>query len=511
VLAPGTRRLAPGLVAGGSPWRLLHLTAAGDRWLDRWSAGQVVPDGLGVRRLAARLVDGGLAWTRPEPDGDVSLTVVVPCRDRAAGLAATLEALEADLEVLVVDDGSRAPEATRQVAADRPRTAVILRTESGGPGAARNDGWRRICAETGRTGADGGETGRTGADGGGTSGETDGGGTSGETDGGGAGPERKGDTGPGPVLVAFLDTECIPPPGWWAALAGHFRDPTVGAVAPRIESVSAPGAGGWLHRYELARSPLDLGPRPAPVRPRSSVPYVPSAALVVRLSALVQTGGFDEDLTTGEDVDLVWRLGEAGWRVRYDPGVVVGHPVRPHFRGWLAQRVGYGRSAAPLASRHGTAVAPLTISRWSAAAWLLAGLGHPIAGAAVAVVSSARLAAPRRRHGADGAAESPWPRAEIARFALRGHLRAGLGLADAVRRAWWPLAAMAAVACRRSRLALAAVAVVPPLIERHQRRPTLGPVTWVALRLADDLAYGTGVWAGAWRQRDARCLRPDLA
>jgi mycofactocin system glycosyltransferase len=470
VLAPGTRRLGPGLVAGGNPWRLLRLTATGDRWLDRWSVGQIVPVGLGARRLAARLVDAGLAWPRPEPDAGRSITVVVPCRDRAAGLAATLDALEADLDVVVVDDGSTTPEATRLVAADRPGTGVIFRTRSGGPGAARNDGWRRICAGTEGSGKDG-----------------------------------------DPALIAFVDTECIPPPGWWAALAGHFRDPGVGAVAPRIESVSTSGTGGWLHHYEQARSPLDLGPRPAPVRPRSSVPYVPSAVLVVRLSALVEMGGFDEELTTGEDVDLVWRLGHAGWRVRYDPEVVVGHPVRPDLRGWLAQRVGYGRSAAPLASRHGADVAPLAISWSGAAAWLLAACGHPVLGATVAVASSVHLAQPRPGGaGSDTAGGAEWPREVIVGLALRGHLVAGLGLADAIRRAWWPLAAVTAVACRRSRPALAVIAVVPPLIERHQRRPTLGPLRWVVLRLVDDMAYGTGVWAGAWRQRDIRCLRPDL-
>ena len=51
---------------------------------------------------------------------------------------------------------------------------------------------------------------------------------------------------------------------------------------------------------------------------------------------------------------------------------------------------------------------------------------------------------------------------------------------------------------------------VPPLIEWGRRRPRLGPVTWVALRLADDMAYGTGVWAGAVSERRSGCLRPVL-
>ena len=36
------------------------------------------------------------------------------------------------------------------------------------------------------------------------------------------------------------------------------------------------------------------------------------------------------------------------------------------------------------------------------------------------------------------------------------------------------------------------------------------PARWVAIRLADDVAYGAGVWLGCWRERSAAALRPDL-
>jgi mycofactocin system glycosyltransferase len=450
---PGTRRLGPGLLSGGNPWRLLRLTAGGDRWIDRWRVGQTVPDAGGARRLATRLVDTGLAWSRPVADREVPVTVVVPCRDRAAGLAATLQALDPDVETVVIDDGSCAPAETADVAARRPRTRVIQRAARGGPAAARNDGWRRGA--------------------------------------------------PDAELIAFLDTECIPPPGWIAELAGHFRDPRIGAVAPRIEAYGLPGGTPWLQAYDAVRSPLDLGATPAAVRPRSTVPFVPSTALMVRRAALVALGGFDEQLLTGEDVDFVWRLDRDGWQVRYDPSVVVRHPVRPDLPAWLAQRAGYGRSAAPLASRHGTAVAPLSISRSQAAAWLLVGLGHPVGAAAVAMAASRRLAT-------RAVAGEARPSAEITRLARQAHLRAGLGIADAVRRAWWPLALATAVASRRVRPALAAVVLVAPLIEWQQRRPAIRPTRWLALRLADDIAYGTGVWVGVWRERRARCLLPHL-
>jgi glycosyltransferase involved in cell wall biosynthesis len=86
-------------------------------------------------------------------------------------------------------------------------------------------------------------------------------------------------------FVAFLDSDCVPPEDWIERLGGHFDDPRVAAVAPRIRALD----GG--------RSPLDMGPG-------RRVPYVPSAALIVRRSL----ASFDPALRYGEDVDLIWRL-----------------------------------------------------------------------------------------------------------------------------------------------------------------------------------------------------------
>jgi GT2 family glycosyltransferase len=77
--------------------------------------------------------------------------------------------------------------------------------------------------------------------------------------------------------------------------------------------------------------------------PDRTVPYVPSAALIVRTPVR-----FDETLRYGEDVDLIWRLLDQGHRVIYDPGVVVLH----HEADVVKRRFRYGTSAAPLAARH---------------------------------------------------------------------------------------------------------------------------------------------------------------
>ena len=105
------------------------------------------------------------------------------------------------------------------------------------------------------------------------------------------------------------------------------------------------------------------------MRPLSAVSYVPSAALLARRTAVA--GGFDETMRVAEDVDLVWRLTAAGWRVRYEPGAAVAHAHPVATGEWLRRRAFYGTGAALLASRHGSAVAPVVVSPRSALAWAL--------------------------------------------------------------------------------------------------------------------------------------------
>ncbi|HET6809599.1 MAG TPA: mycofactocin biosynthesis glycosyltransferase MftF [Acidimicrobiales bacterium] len=460
---PGTRRIDGGRVlVGGSPLRLLRLTPAGSRTLDGWWEGRPVGPAPGEQGLARRLLDAGMAHPRPPtPSGPLrsDVTLVVPAHGRPDGLARVLTALGPHVgEMIVVDDASPdrpAIEAAVRTAPGAP-VRLLVHDRSGGPAAARNTGWR--AAQT--------------------------------------------------PLVLFVDTDCSAPRpgggGWLAALGAHLADPAVAAVAPRVvaDPASAPAR---LAAYDSVRSPLDLGPAEAPVRPRSRVPFVPAAALLVRRDALDEVGGFDEELRVGEDVDLVWRLARAGWTVRYEPTATIAHEVRPGLGAWLHQRFAYGTSAAPLEARHPRAAAPLAVSSWTALAWAAVAAGRPGAGAAVAGATTGLLAP--RLHGL----EHPW--AEAARLAGRGHLAGGRLVAEALRRTWWPALAVAALGSRRARRLAAAVAVLPPSIELATGVPEgapLGPAAWLALRLLDDAAYGVGVWVGAVRSRSAGALIPDL-
>ncbi len=271
-------------------------------------------------------------------------------------------------------------------------------------------------------------------------------------------------------LVAFLDADVeTPDPQWLQRLLWHFHDPRVGLVAPRVLGESG--------------SPLDLGDQPARIRAGTRVSYVPGAALVVRTEALDSIGGFDERLRFGEDVDLVWRLDEAGWRCRYDPATTVWHEPRGSWRARLRQHAAYGTSAAPLAMRHPGALSPVQVNGWTAAAWTSALFGRRLAAFVLAVGSSAALM---------GKLPDVPPRASLG-LALRGHLLAGRQFAAAARRVWWPILAVAALVSRRARWCAALA-----LLSDVRAAPT-------------DLAYGWGVWVGVLRLRTPAPLLPRLS
>ena len=450
------RRPRPHVLVGGSPIRVLKLSPAGAAMIDRWQAGEPVAASPGAQALAERLLDAGIAHpraTRNHQPADGGVSVVIPVRDRPEGLADTLRAIGDGPAVVVVDDASVAALRGGELGG----ATLIRRDSAGGPAAARNTGWRSTGAE----------------------------------------------------IVVFMDADCSPTPGWLDGLLWHFADPSVGAVAPRIVTTVKGGTPRWLGEYEMLRSSLDQGSRESPVRPGSPVPYVPTAALAVRRTALEQIGGFDESLRFGEDVDLVWRLAKNGWRVRYEPSVLVGHPARTSAGAWLRQRYEYGLSAAPLAARHGRDVAPLAVSPWSAAAWGFAASGHPMAGAAIAGATTAALA---RRAGRDAAVARV-----LVGLGATGNVRAGSALAGAVRRAWLSPAVLGVILARSARrrkvaramaVSIAASFALPPAVEWAFERPGVGLLRWSALRTADDLAYQAGVWVGAIRGRSGAALLP---
>jgi cellulose synthase/poly-beta-1,6-N-acetylglucosamine synthase-like glycosyltransferase len=81
-------------------------------------------------------------------------------------------------------------------------------------------------------------------------------------------------------------------------------------------------------------------------------PFFATANVAFRRDALRQTGGFDPNCQTGEDVDLSIRISRAGWELWYEPEAVVNHQDPHNFRQLLRQWFGYGLGHAYVYKKH---------------------------------------------------------------------------------------------------------------------------------------------------------------
>jgi GT2 family glycosyltransferase len=76
--------------------------------------------------------------------------------------------------------------------------------------------------------------------------------------------------------------------------------------------------------------------------------------MAVRRDAFQAVGGFDPAIPGpgSEEIDLCWRVQEAGFRFDYEPRAVVAYRFRTGLRPFVRQQFRYGRGEAALYSRH---------------------------------------------------------------------------------------------------------------------------------------------------------------
>jgi hypothetical protein len=80
--------------------------------------------------------------------------------------------------------------------------------------------------------------------------------------------------------------------------------------------------------------------------------------MVLARSAFETAGGFDEELTSSDDVDLSWRLEAIGYELHFDPTLVVAKRGRSSCLGIWRQSVAWGTADVELHRRHGRFAPP---------------------------------------------------------------------------------------------------------------------------------------------------------
>jgi cellulose synthase/poly-beta-1,6-N-acetylglucosamine synthase-like glycosyltransferase len=81
-------------------------------------------------------------------------------------------------------------------------------------------------------------------------------------------------------------------------------------------------------------------------------PFFPTANAAFRRQALIETGGFDPNCQTGEDIDVSVRVSRAGWELWHAPDAIVHHQDPRTFQHMLRQWFGYGFGDAYIYKKH---------------------------------------------------------------------------------------------------------------------------------------------------------------
>ena len=192
-----------------------------------------------------------------------------------------------NFEVVIVDDGSR--DGTAQIAADFPEFRVI-RQRNRGLSVARNVGLQAALGE----------------------------------------------------LVAYTDSDCVVDPHWLTFLVHTIVEEELdGCGGPNY----APREDGWVECCVAA----------APGAPchvllsDDRAEHLAGCNMLFRKSVLGDLGGFDPQFTAaGDDVDICWRMINAGYVLGYCPSAFVWHFRRNTVKAYYRQQRGYGRAEAML-------------------------------------------------------------------------------------------------------------------------------------------------------------------
>ena len=219
-----------------------------------------------------------------------SISVIIPTYNRPRQLAMCLGALEGvdfpreQFEVIVVDDGGSVP-----VDITHSLDVTLVRQDNAGPGAARNTGAQRARGH----------------------------------------------------WLVFLDDDCLPEPGWLAALAARLEKGQPELVAGQPFNGCPDNLSGSsvsllsYHQYDRYQN------EPAVVE------FLATNNLAVRADLFRAAGGFRTDLTLAyEDREFCDRWLRLGYRLTYVPEAVVRHCRSMKPRSFCQQHWTYGRMAS---------------------------------------------------------------------------------------------------------------------------------------------------------------------
>ncbi len=160
-------------------------------------------------------------------------------------------------------------------------------------------------------------------------------------------------------IVAYTDSDCVADPDWLsymvatmerrglAACGGPNFPPPEDSLVPAAVAVSPGGPTHVLLTDDTAE-------------------HIAGCNMAFRREALLKLGGFDPIYrAAGDDVDLCWRLQDAGYTIGFSPAATVWHYRRNTVKAYLGQQRGYGKAEALVYAKH-----PFRFNLFGQAKWL---------------------------------------------------------------------------------------------------------------------------------------------
>jgi len=180
-------------------------------------------------------------------------------------------------------------------------------------------------------------------------------------------------------IVAFIDDDVVAGPGMAAAIRDVFRESERIAICTgKVEALSLEtegqrlfeANGGFARGEERIHLPADRKRRlhgmPVPLI-AWSIGVGSGCCLAVRRRMILDLGGFDEALDLGHplpgggDLDILWRVLDAGHDIVYDPSVQARHEHRREIEASVNQILDHHRSLIAMLAK--AAVSPCRTGR----------------------------------------------------------------------------------------------------------------------------------------------------
>jgi GT2 family glycosyltransferase len=146
-------------------------------------------------------------------------------------------------------------------------------------------------------------------------------------------------------IVAYTDSDCFVDTDWLTHLVYQLQRTDAAAVGGpnltpddgRLAACIAACPGQPTHVLESDQQ----------------AEHIPGCNMAFYRDALEQIHGFDPQFRkAGDDVDICWRLQQAGHWITFSPGACVWHHRRQGPRSYLKQQTGYGEAEALLQFKH---------------------------------------------------------------------------------------------------------------------------------------------------------------